>query len=130
MPFTKGDPNINRNGRPKGAANRITGELREAFAMLLENNLEQYEIWLAQVAAEDPAKALDLAMKISERFVPMLSRQEITGKDGEDLFKNVKFKFQTQNIIKLGLNSNQYFPSRVFKRIQEFLHKTNRFSWK
>ena len=93
MPFTKGDPNINRNGRPKGSANKIAEELREAFAMLLENNLEQYEIWLAQIAETDPAKALDLALRISERFVPMLSRQEITGADGKDLFKNISFKF-------------------------------------
>lgn len=93
MPFTPGDPNINRNGRPKGAANRITEELKEAFAMLLENNLEQYELWLAQVAERDPAKALDLALRLSERFVPALSRQEVTGKDGEDLLKNVTFKF-------------------------------------
>jgi len=93
MPFEKNDPRINRNGRPKGAANRITEELREAFAMLLENNLEQYEIWLARVAENDPQIALDLAIRISERFVPMLSRQEVTGADGADLFKNVKFNF-------------------------------------
>ena len=83
----------NPAGRPKGAKNRITEELREAFAMLLENNLEQYELWLARVAEQDPAKALDLAMRISERFLPQLSRQEITGDDGKDLFKNVSFKF-------------------------------------
>lgn len=93
MPFTPGDPNINRSGRPKGSKNRISEEIKEAFAGLLENNLEQYEQWLLRVAADDPGKALDLALKISERFVPMLSRQEITGKDGEDLFKNINFKF-------------------------------------
>ena len=81
----------NPAGRPKGAKNRITEELREAFAMLLENNLEQYEVWLAQVAAQDPAKALDLALRMSERFVPTLARQEITGLDGKDL--NFEFKF-------------------------------------
>ena len=91
MPFEKGHPG--GPGRPKGAANRITEELREAFALLLENNLEQYEIWLARVAETDPQKALDLAIRISERFVPMLSRQEVTGADGADLFKNVKFNF-------------------------------------
>ena len=93
MPFEKNDPRINRNGRPKGAANRITEELREAFAMLLENNLEQYEIWLARIAETHPEKALDLAIRLSDRFLPTLSRQEITGADGADLFKNVKFNF-------------------------------------
>lgn len=91
MPFEKGHPG--GPGRPKGAQNRITQELREAFALLLENNLEQYEIWLSQVASTDPAKALDLALKISERFIPILNRQELTGADGKDLFKNVEFKF-------------------------------------
>jgi len=43
------------------------------------------------VAAQDPAKALDLALRMSERFVPTLARQEITGLDGKDL--NFEFKF-------------------------------------
>ena len=91
MPFTPGDPNINRNGRPKGAANRINAELKEAFALLLENNLEEYERWLERVAEQDPAKALDLALRISERFLPALQRTEVTGADGKDL--NMSFKF-------------------------------------
>jgi len=115
MPFYKGDPNINMNGRPKGAKNRITEELREAFAMLLENNLEQYEIWLNQVAQQDPAKALDLALRISERFIPMLSRQEITGKDGEDLFKNVKFKFNGTEEEEPG--SGDFNIDELWKRV-------------
>ena len=93
MPFTPGDPNIWRNGRPKGAANRITSEMREAFAQLLEGNLDHYEEWIARIAETNPEKAMDLAMRISERFIPTLARTEMTGKDGTDLFKNVKFKF-------------------------------------
>lgn len=91
MGFSKGDPNINRNGRPKGAKDRIAAELKEAFAALLENNMEQYEEWLTRVAEKDPAKALDLALRMSERFIPSLARQEITGADGKDL--NFEFKF-------------------------------------
>ena len=93
MPFTPGDPNINRNGRPKGSGNKVTTEIREQFANILENKLPEMQEWLERVAETDPAKAMDLAMKLSERFVPQLSRQEVTGKDGEDLFKNVTFKF-------------------------------------
>ena len=93
MPFQKNDPNINRNGRPKGSPNKITEQIREAYAMVLENRLPDLERWIMQVSHDDPAKAADLLMKLSERFLPMLSRQEVTGKDGEDLFKNLKFEF-------------------------------------
>ena len=91
MPFEKGHPG--GPGRPKGASNRITEELREAWAQLLENNIPYYEEWIMRVAETDPQKAMDLMIKVSERFIPTLARQEITGKGGEDLFKNVKFKF-------------------------------------
>jgi len=90
MPFTKGDPNIWRNGRPKGAANKISEELREGFAQLLDNNMDQFEQWIARVAEKDPAKAMELYIKVSERFIPTLARQEITGADGKDL----KFEFR------------------------------------
>ena len=93
MPFTPGDPNINRNGRPKGSTNKITEDLREAFALVLENKLPDLDLLLARVAADDPAKAIDLMLKLSNRFLPELARTEITGKDGEDLFKNLKFDF-------------------------------------
>ena len=92
MAFQKGhDPNRNLNGRPKGAANKVTQELKDAFALLLQNKLPEFEGWLERVAETDPAKALDLAIKLSERFVPALARQEITGADGKDL--NMTFKF-------------------------------------
>ena len=93
MPFEKGDPNINRNGRPKGSPNKITEELREAFALVLENKLPDLERLLNQVAHEDPAKAIELMLKLSNRFLPELSRQELTGADGAELFKNLRFDF-------------------------------------
>jgi len=93
MPFEKNDPNINRAGRPKGTPNKITQEIRDAYAMVLQNKLPDLERWITQVSHEDPAKAADLLMRLSERFLPMLARTEITGKDGEELFKNIKFDF-------------------------------------
>ena len=93
MPFTKGDPNINLGGRPKGSKNKISEEIKEQFTNILNNKLPEMEQWLERVAETDPAKAMDLAMRLSERFTPMLSRKEITAADGQDLFKNVTFKF-------------------------------------
>tara|TARA_R110000822_G_C14992229_1_gene459822 strand:- start:30 stop:335 length:306 start_codon:yes stop_codon:yes gene_type:complete len=83
----------NPAGRPKGSANKIASEIKEAFALTLQNKLPELEVLLARVAADDPAKALDLMLKLSNRFLPELSRQEVTGADGEDLFKNLKFNF-------------------------------------
>tara|TARA_R100000951_G_scaffold94548_1_gene83313 strand:+ start:4234 stop:4572 length:339 start_codon:yes stop_codon:yes gene_type:complete len=91
MPFKKNDPNIKKGGRI--GPNKSTKMMKEAFALLVENNLDNMTIWLSQVASEDPAKAMDLLIKISERFVPALARTEVTAKDGEDLFKSLKFNF-------------------------------------
>ena len=81
----------NPDGRKKGSQNRYTKQIKEAFGMLLENNLDNLSTWLAEVAADNPKEALDIMMRMSERFVPKLRSTEITG--GEDLMKNVKFKF-------------------------------------
>jgi hypothetical protein len=93
MPFTPGDPNINRSGRPKGSRNHVTKVIEEQFGNVLENRLPDLERWINQTAQENPAKAADLLMRLSERFLPLIARTEITGKDGEDLFKDLKFDF-------------------------------------
>jgi hypothetical protein len=59
MPFEKGVSG-NPAGKPKGAANKTTNKIREAFQNLIEANLENMTIWLTQVAADDPKGALDL----------------------------------------------------------------------
>jgi len=93
MPFKGGDENINREGRPKGVPNKTTKEIREAYQKLTEDNLDRMSIWISQVASEDPAKAMDIMIRLSEYIIPKLARTEVTGNDGEDLFKNIKFQF-------------------------------------
>lgn len=87
------EDSINREGRKPGSQNKYTKQIKEAFGMLLEGNLDNLSMWLAQVAADDPKAALDIMMRMSERFVPKLKQTEITGADGEDLFKNIRFDF-------------------------------------
>ena len=91
--FKGGDHNINRAGRKKGTKNKNTKLIREAYQKLTEDNLDNMNRWLMQTAQEDPAKAMDLMLKLSEYIIPKLARQEITGQDGEDLFKDIKFQF-------------------------------------
>lgn len=91
--FKGGDENINRAGRPKGSLNKNTKHIREAYQRLTEHNLENMSIWISQVASEDPAKAMDIMIRLSEYILPKLARTELTGNDGDDLFKNIKFEF-------------------------------------
>ena len=89
----KGGPALNPHGRPKGAKNKTTENIRKAYQQLTEDNLENMTIWLSQIAAEDPKQAMEMMIKLSEYVIPKLARQEITGNDGADLFSNVKFEF-------------------------------------
>lgn len=90
--FRGGDENINRDGRKKGTQNKYTKQIKEAFGLLLENNLDNLSTWLAQVAADDPKAALDIMMRMSERFVPKLRQTDITS-DGENIMQGLKFNF-------------------------------------
>ena len=91
MPFEKGDPNINRKGRT--SPNKSTKLIKEAFAHLVEQNLPRMNELLDRVSEENPEKALDLIIKLSERFVPSLARTELTGENGNDLFESIRFSF-------------------------------------
>jgi len=71
-------PNAGK-GRPAGVPNRVTGAFRETVNRLLDDNAENVSQWLAQVAIEDPAKAIELVAKLAEYAVPKLARTEVSG---------------------------------------------------
>lgn len=92
MKFEKGKPPPPNAGRPKGMPNKATTAFRETIQKLLESNSENVSLWLKQVAAEDPAKALDLVSKLAEYASPKLARTEVSGMDGQPLqIQVVKF---------------------------------------
>lgn len=78
-------PNQGR-GRPKGAVNKATKDVKAAIAVFAENNVHKLEEWLETIAygdgdlvKPDPAKAADLYMKVIEYHIPKLARQEVVG---------------------------------------------------
>lgn len=75
-------PNAGR-GRPPGAANRVTRDVRAALATFAEGNVEKLQDWLDAVAKKDPAKAADLFIRVLEYHMPKLARTELHGKDGQ-----------------------------------------------
>ena len=73
--FNKGQSG-NPNGRPKGSANKTTNKIREAFTKLVEDNLENMTLWLTEVAADNPEKALTILNQMAEYTTPKLARVE------------------------------------------------------
>jgi hypothetical protein len=95
MPAAKGN-NYNPNGRPKGSHNETTMMVKETFAALLAGEQDNLAAALEAVREKDPAKFLQFWVEISTRFVPQVSRQEITGLDGAD-FKPINIILPSNN---------------------------------
>ena len=75
-PARKKPPAAGR-GRKKGEINHTTRDVRLAVGMIAERNAGKVDGWLARVARKNPAKAIDLYIKLIEYHIPKLSRQEI-----------------------------------------------------
>jgi hypothetical protein len=72
-------------GRPKGQPNKITASMRELFAHILEEEQDNFIDALEKVRKNNPKEYVQILIKISERFVPPVTKHEITGADGEEL---------------------------------------------
>lgn len=78
----------NPAGRPKGIQDKRQKEfqeIRDKFKELIHDNLDNMNVWLAEVARDNPAKALDIIDKYAEYVMPKLSRAEISGIDGKPI---------------------------------------------
>jgi hypothetical protein len=71
-------------GRPKGQPNKITAKTRELFAHILEEEQNNFIEALEKVRAVSPKDYVLIMIKLSERFVPPVTKTEITGPDGEE----------------------------------------------
>lgn len=68
----------NPNGRPKGTPNRSTMKIKDAYADLINNNLDRIQGWLDDVASDDPKSALDFLIKLSPFVVPRKTETDMT----------------------------------------------------
>jgi hypothetical protein len=71
--FKKGEA----KGKPKGAKNHTTRDIKEAYRLLIEKNLDKMNIWLEKIAEKDPAKAMSIILGLSEYVIPKLARNNI-----------------------------------------------------
>lgn len=75
MPFTKGH-NL-ATGRPKGALNRSTEMMKLSVARATNKVLDNLPQLLSDLMKDDPAKAIDLSIRLLEFNLPKLSRTEM-----------------------------------------------------
>ena len=75
MPFKKGESG-NKDGRPKGVANKSTSKVRDAFALLLEDNLPKLRQDLESLK---PDQRVRLLLDLAKYVVPQLKSTEIKG---------------------------------------------------
>ena len=91
--FQVGDENA---GRPKGTQNKEAKAIREAFSKLLENKMPEVETWIDEVREHDPAKAMELILKMSEYILPKLKAVETTF-NTEDGVQSIKIEVVKSN---------------------------------
>jgi len=77
MAFEKNDKRINRAGRPVGALNRSTEQMKLNLARATNNTLNHLSEDLEKIRKKDPQKAIELALKLMEYTLPKLSRTEV-----------------------------------------------------
>jgi hypothetical protein len=75
MAFQKG--NKLSKGRPKGAVNRSTEEMKLTIARAVNNTLNTISSDLETIRKKDPERAIELALKLMEYSLPKLSRTEM-----------------------------------------------------
>ena len=68
MPFKAGEV----TGRPKGSEGKDTKKLREAIAAITNGGVEDFQRALGDVLEENPAKYLELYLKLLEYTMPKL----------------------------------------------------------
>jgi uncharacterized protein YeeX (DUF496 family) len=77
MAFVKGDNRINKNGRPVGAVNRSTEQMKLTLARAANKTLDTISEDLEKIRKDNPEKAIELALKLMEYVMPKLSRTEM-----------------------------------------------------
>jgi len=91
MTLRKGETN-NPNGRPKGAVNRTTTEIRNLFNVLLSANLENIQ---NDIDLLEPKDRIAVLLKLSEFVIPKLLSTQL------DIAETSK----TRTVIKWGEKS-------------------------
>jgi hypothetical protein len=96
MPFVKGDPNINRNGRPRNPEKEM---LRRALEKEGEKRGQDFWDMVAEKAFKDPT----VMIAIAKKFIPDQSSTEHSGEISITEMPTVKLE---ESLLELNIGSN------------------------
>lgn len=85
-----------QGGRPRGAKNKVTEQIRENFAKLVKSNLDKMASDLEEL---EPKERLKLIIELTKFIVPTLKSQELKTDLNEDKEATTSF-----NPIVINLN--------------------------
>ncbi len=105
--FKKGQTG-NINGRPHGAKDKVQTDIKQAFQSLVEGNLSNVEKWLNEVATDNPAKALDFILRLSEFILPKIKAVELIGIDSKSEFSELSDEELNKRILELEIRLNRH----------------------
>lgn len=90
--FKKGQSG-NPKGKIKGTENNSTKDIKEAYRMLIEKNIDNLSDWLEDIANENPEKAFYILITLSEYVIPKLARTDANLKVETNEFEEARKKF-------------------------------------
>ena len=88
---------IKTGGRKKNTPNRITKDIKEAYKLLIENNIDKMQGWIDDIAVKDPAKAIQIFCELSEYVVPKLARSEMDLKNKFFNIESIRISYESMN---------------------------------
>jgi hypothetical protein len=95
MPFEKGHKLA--TGRPAGVPNQSTDMVRKSLAAIIEGNIPDIHSALAEVRNQNPARYLDLYIKLLEFSTPKLMSIKSNVELGEGTIQSIQVIMKGKN---------------------------------
>ena len=116
-------------GRPPGAPNKITRDIRAALRDLAEGNADRVQSWLDSVAEKDPAEALRLWLGLLRYVTPTLqaaaiadltpskaASQQLTAMSDEELLEHIARSPEAAELVHEGVKTKDELLRRMVAR--------------
>lgn len=86
--FKKGESG-NPKGKPKGAVNKTTAQIKEMITSLVGNQMEKWPAVIDKMMKEDPAEAMKITGRLIDYVLPKQTKIDLEGEINHKIDKVV-----------------------------------------